>query len=111
MDKSRNQQYCERIVEGYGWSSVATFRRNAPSYSIYSIAIEEFGLQFKPYKLKDNLHEMIGYSDCDYDKDKETRRSVSGYSLFLNGLLVQWKSKMQEVVSLSVTEAELIDAT
>jgi hypothetical protein len=47
----------------------------------------------------------------DYAKDTETRRSVSGYSVFLNGSPVQWKSKMQECVSLSVTEVELIAAT
>jgi len=68
-------------------------------------------LRIKPTKLHNNWHEIVGYSDSDYAKDSETRRSVSGYAVFLNNSPVQWKSKMQECVSLSVTEAELIAAT
>jgi hypothetical protein len=52
-----------------------------------------------------------GVSDSDYAKDLDTRRSVSGYSVFLNGAPIAMKSKMQDVVTLSVTEAELIAAT
>jgi hypothetical protein len=40
-----------------------------------------------------------------------TRKSVSGYANFLNGALVTAKSKMQECVPLSVTEAESVAAT
>ena len=43
--------------------------------------------------------------------DPETRRSVSGYATFLNGAPVTAKSKMQDCVTLSVTEAELVAAT
>jgi hypothetical protein len=41
----------------------------------------------------------------------QTRKSVSGYTTFLNGALVTAKSKMQECVTLSVTEAELVAVT
>jgi hypothetical protein len=53
----------------------------------------------------------LGVSDSDYSKDMETRRSVMGYSVFLNGAPIAAKSKMQEAVTLSVTEAELVAAT
>ena len=60
----------------------------------------------KNYKFK-----VHGFSDSDYAKDPETRRSVSGYATFLNGAPVTAKSKMQDCVTLSVTEAELVAAT
>jgi Reverse transcriptase (RNA-dependent DNA polymerase)/Zinc knuckle len=59
----------------------------------------------------DNIVEISGVSDSDYSKDMETRRSVTGYSVFLNGAPIAAKSKMQEAVTLSVTEAELVAAT
>ena len=52
-----------------------------------------------------------GISDSDYSKDLETRRSVTAYSVFLNGAPVAVKSRMQESVTLSVSEAELVAAT
>jgi len=54
---------------------------------------------------------VTGYSDSDYAKDGETRRSVTGYCVFLNDAPIAMKSKMQEAVTLSVTEAELVAAT
>ena len=77
----------------------------------YCAGTNKVGLQIKPNILHNNLHEITGYSDSDYAKDTETRKSVSGYSVFLNGSPVHWKSKMQECVTLSVTEAELVVAT
>jgi hypothetical protein len=59
----------------------------------------------------DNNFEITGVSDSDYAKDMQTRKSVSGYATLLNGALVKAKSKMQECVILSVTEAELVAAT
>jgi hypothetical protein len=59
----------------------------------------------KSYKFK--IH---GYSDSDYAKDPETRRSVSGYATFLNDAPVTANSGMQNCVTLSVTEAELVAA-
>jgi hypothetical protein len=50
---------------------------------------------------------VMGRSDSDYAKDKDTRRSVTGWSVFLCGAPVSTKSKMLQAVSLSVTEAEL----
>ena len=52
--------------------------------------------------------EVYGLADPDYAKCPVLRRSVSGYSTFLEGALVTVKSAMQNVVALSVTEAETI---
>ena len=54
---------------------------------------------------------MSGQSDADFAKDPITGKSVSGYAKFLNGAVVLTKSKMQQSVTLLMTEAELVAAT
>jgi hypothetical protein len=51
---------------------------------------------------------IIGYSDSDKTNGifVKTRRSITGYSDFLNGAPLAVKSKLQGAVTLSVTEAE-----
>ena len=53
-------------------------------------------------------YEITGKSDMDYAKDPTTCRSVTRYSILLNGVYVDWKSKMQQCVTLSSTEAEYV---
>jgi hypothetical protein len=49
---------------------------------------------------------ITGYSDSDYAKDTDTRRSVSGTAVMLEGSPVSMRSNTQKSVTLSVTEAE-----
>jgi hypothetical protein len=49
---------------------------------------------------------LVVYSDSDWAGDKDNRRSVTGFMLFLNGVLIAWRSKLQKTVSLSSSEAE-----
>jgi hypothetical protein len=46
------------------------------------------------------------FTDSDWSGDKDDRKSIGGYMLFVNGMLVSWRSKNQPVVSLSSSEAE-----
>ena len=53
-------------------------------------------------------HEFVisGRSDSDYAKDTQTRKSISGYRVLLEGAPVMFKSSTQKSVALSVCEAE-----
>ena len=50
--------------------------------------------------------DVVGYTDSDFAGSKLDRKSTSGYLAFVGGNLVSWKSKKQNVVSLSSAEAE-----
>ncbi|XP_071718187.1 uncharacterized mitochondrial protein AtMg00810-like [Rutidosis leptorrhynchoides] len=52
------------------------------------------------------MNNLYAYSDADWGKCLGTRRSVSGYCLYLCGSLISWKSKKQPTVSRSSTESE-----
>eukprot|EP01082_Thalassiosira_pseudonana_P004207 g3736.t1 g3736 contig13:32484-34808(-) len=75
----------------------------------YVVDTKEFGLKIEPSL--SNVNEpwrIVVYSDSDYATDPDTRRSTSGYILYLREVPIAWKSKAQQSVSLSSTEAEWI---
>ncbi|XP_042058701.1 uncharacterized mitochondrial protein AtMg00810-like [Salvia splendens] len=49
---------------------------------------------------------LVAYSDADWARCVETRRSTYGYSIFLGGNLVSWSAKKQPTVSRSSCESE-----
>ncbi|GKD36347.1 hypothetical protein Tco_1251856 [Tanacetum coccineum] len=49
---------------------------------------------------------LTAYSDADWAKCVVTRKYVTRYCVFLNNYLVSWKSKKQNTLSKSSTEAE-----
>ena len=60
------------------------------------------GLLLRP-SLQD---ELTVYSDADWAGCPDTRKSTSGYAVFLGDNLVSWSSKRQNTVSRSSAEAE-----
>ncbi|KAI3680197.1 hypothetical protein L2E82_50582 [Cichorium intybus] len=61
-----------------------------------------FGLTFR----QPQTQTILGYSDADWARCLETRRSTYGYSIFLGGNLVSWSAKKQPTVSRSSCESE-----
>jgi len=60
------------------------------------------GIQFRP-SVVDHL---LSYSDADWVGCPSTRRSTSGFCVYLGDNLISWSSKRQHVVSRSSAEAE-----
>jgi hypothetical protein len=54
--------------------------------------------------------EPIGYTDLDF-AGQPNRRSISGYAFLIGVSAVTWSSRKQELVALSMTEAEYIAGT
>ncbi|XP_071683221.1 uncharacterized mitochondrial protein AtMg00810-like [Lolium perenne] len=50
--------------------------------------------------------DLVAYSDADWAGFPDTRRSTSGYCVYLGSSLVSWSSKRQPTVSRSSAEAE-----
>ena len=59
-------------------------------------------------KTKDFLFKVSGKSDSNYATCASTRKSVTGYVVYLEDAPVAVKSLMQQIIALSVTEVELI---
>ena len=80
----------------------------------FCLCSKEKGLKLQPSGIwngnKSYKFNICGRSDSDYAKRVEDRKSVTGYSTYLNDAPIFNKSKTQNSVTLSVSEAELIAA-
>lgn len=62
----------------------------------------DMGLMLRPSSATD----LVVYTDADWAGCPDTRKSTSGYAVFLGDSLVSWSSKRQNTVSRSSAEAE-----
>jgi hypothetical protein len=71
----------------------------------YTIQTKEKSLKIEA---KTNTWDIVAYSDSDFAGDKDDRKSITGYVIFVSGSAISWKSKSQPCVTLSSTEAEYV---
>lgn len=60
------------------------------------------GLFFPPNALEN----LVAYCDADWGTCKRTRRSVTGYCIFLDASPISWKSKKQLTISITSSETK-----
>jgi hypothetical protein len=68
----------------------------------YIRGTSHYGLQLH----RSSSHDLVAYSDADWAGCPDTRKSTSGFGVFLGNNLVSWSSKRQHTVSRSSAEAE-----
>ncbi|KAJ9562866.1 hypothetical protein OSB04_008026 [Centaurea solstitialis] len=57
---------------------------------------------------RSNLLEVVGYSDSDFAKCKDDKKSTSGYIFMLSGGPISWRSRKQELTTTSTMMAEYV---
>ncbi|GKE24506.1 uncharacterized mitochondrial protein-like protein [Tanacetum coccineum] len=59
---------------------------------------------------KDSPFELVAYTDSDYARATQEKKSTTGGCQFLGNRLISWQCKKQTVVATSTTEAEYVAA-
>ncbi|KAM1493017.1 hypothetical protein ACFX10_024846 [Malus domestica] len=66
---------------------------------------------FGVFYRKGEDEKLFGYTDSDYARDQDDKKSTSSYVFMINSSAVSWSSKKQPMVTLSTTEVEFIATT
>ncbi len=69
----------------------------------YLVSTSEMSLVYR-----NNSKGIEVFVDADWANCPDTRKSVSGFGVFVNGNLIAWKSKKQQIVTTSSTDSEIV---
>jgi len=67
-------------------------------------------IDYEVFYKRGGKSDFCGFIDSDYVRDKDDRKSTSGYVFMLGSRAVAWSSKKQSIVTLSTTEEEFVAA-
>ncbi len=62
-------------------------------------------LRMFPYGKKDDKWCVLVYTHSNYDGNPTTRHSMTGYTTFMHGVTIFWRSKYQSIITMSHSEA------
>ena len=74
----------------------------------YVIDTKNFGLKIEPMGNSHEPYDIVCFSDSVYIGDLVSRQSIRGFILYVLGVPVSWRSKLQKSVSLNSSEVEYI---
>ena len=66
------------------------------------------GISLRPKVKANDTWSLTCYCDSDWGGDLDSRRSVTGWEIFIGSCLVSWGSRSQKLVTLSSSEAEYV---
>ena len=102
LDIGYNVGVCARYQTNPKESYMTTLKRIIE----YVKTTAEFGVRY----IKDTNDVLAGYSDADWARNADDRKSTSGGCFYVGNNLVSWMSKKQNFISLSTIETEYIAA-
>ena len=73
---------------------------------MYVLHTRNHGMKLHP-EIRPGKLTLEGFSDSNYATDPDNRRSVTGYSTLINGVVVSLTSVQQKTVALSSCESEM----
>jgi hypothetical protein len=100
-DLANSVRELAKVIDGANQAQEKELKRTIE----YTIQKKERSLKIEA---KTNTWDIIAYSDSDFAGDKDDRKSITGYIIFVSGTAISWKSKSQPCVTLSSTEAEYV---
>jgi hypothetical protein len=68
---------------------------------------KEYCLKLAPELENEELN-MVSFSDSEWEGDRDSRISVTGFVMYLLGAPICWRPKRQKGVTLSSSEAEYV---
>ena len=95
---------CTKVLDGANENAYREMLRIIK----YVLDTRNLGLKIQPTFRYNEPWELVCYSDSDYASDADTRRSISGFVLYVCQVPVSWRSKGQRSVTLSSSEAEWV---
>lgn len=100
-------QYAVSMISRYMSKPIMLHLQAAKRVLRYLKGTMVFGIWYK----KGGTGEVMVYTDSDFARDVDSRKSTSGYVFLLDNAVVAWSSKKQPIVTLSTMEAEYVAAS